>query len=136
WIADELDELGAETPTMITSTVDEPAYEEILELEPDLILAAYSGITEEQYELLSDIAPTVASPDEPWVPPGRRGASGRGRARGRAARGTPRARGQDRRGDLGRGGHLLRLPRRRPARGVPLRPRARERPGGGRARQR
>lgn len=84
WIADELDELGAETPTMITSTVDEPAYEEILELEPDLILAAYSGITEEQYELLSDIAPTVAYPDEPWVTPWRDVASIVGEALGRA----------------------------------------------------
>ena len=36
-----------------------------------MILAPYSGITEEQYELLSEIAPTVAYPDEPWTTPWR-----------------------------------------------------------------
>ena len=41
-----------------------PPYEEIAEAAPDVILAPYSGITEEQYELLSEIAPTVAYPDE------------------------------------------------------------------------
>lgn len=71
WVAEELDELGAETPTMITETAEEPAYEEIAALEPDLILAVYSGITEEQYELLSEIAPTVAYPDEAWTTPWR-----------------------------------------------------------------
>ncbi|MCW4384890.1 iron-siderophore ABC transporter substrate-binding protein [Salinibacterium sp. SYSU T00001] len=71
WIAEELEELGAETPTMFPATTEEPAYEEIVELEPDLILAVYSGITEEQYEVLSDIAPTVAYPDEAWTTPWR-----------------------------------------------------------------
>lgn len=69
WIAEKLDELGAETPTMFPTTDEAPAYEDILALEPDLILAPYSGITEEQYELLSDIAPTVAYPEEPWTTP-------------------------------------------------------------------
>lgn len=84
WVAEELNEMGAETPTLISSTVDEPAYEEILALEPDLILAVYSGITEEHYELLSDIAPTVAYPDEPWTTPWREVASMVGEALGKA----------------------------------------------------
>lgn len=70
WVAEALDEAGAE-PTMLPATVEEPAYEEITALEPDLILAPYSGITAEQYELLSEIAPTVAYPEEPWTTPWR-----------------------------------------------------------------
>lgn len=46
--------------------------EKIAALQPDLILALYSGITEEEYILLSQIAPTVAQPADyvdygiPW----------------------------------------------------------------------
>jgi iron complex transport system substrate-binding protein len=41
-----------------------PNIEKIAALKPDLILAIYSGITEEQYTLLSQIAPTVAQSAE------------------------------------------------------------------------
>ena len=71
WVADELDELGAETPTILTDDGEAPPYEELIEATPDVILAPYSGITEEQYELLSEIAPTVAYPDAPWTTPWR-----------------------------------------------------------------
>lgn len=71
WVAEELDELGAETPVILTDDGEAPPYEEIVEAAPDVILAPYSGITEEQYELLSEIAPTVAYPDEPWTTPWR-----------------------------------------------------------------
>ena len=70
WVAEALQEAGAE-PTMIPAGVEEPAYEEIGALAPDLILAPYSGITAEQYEVLSEIAPTVAYPEEPWTTPWR-----------------------------------------------------------------
>lgn len=67
WVEEGLADLDAETPAIIPSTVGEPAYEEIAEQAPDLILAVYSGITEEQYDVLSEIAPTVAYPDAPWA---------------------------------------------------------------------
>ncbi|WP_043502437.1 iron-siderophore ABC transporter substrate-binding protein [Georgenia sp. SUBG003] len=70
WVAEALQEAGAE-PTMIPASVEEPAYEEIGALAPDLILAPYSGITAEQYDVLSEIAPTVAYPEEPWTTPWR-----------------------------------------------------------------
>ena len=70
WVSEKLTEMGAET-TMIPATVEEPAYEDIDELEPDLILAPYSGITAEQYDLLSEIAPTVAYPEAAWTTPWR-----------------------------------------------------------------
>jgi iron complex transport system substrate-binding protein len=71
WTAEALDELGAKTPILIPSSNETPAYEQIAEAAPDLILAVYSGITKEQYELLSEIAPTVAYPDKAWTTPWR-----------------------------------------------------------------
>ncbi|MCU1447199.1 iron-siderophore ABC transporter substrate-binding protein [Cryobacterium sp.] len=65
WISEALDEQGEDLPTVLSDST-EPPYEEIAEAAPEVILAAYSGLTEEQYELLSDIAPVVAYPDEPW----------------------------------------------------------------------
>lgn len=71
WVAEELDELGAETPVILTDDGEAPPYEELVEVAPDVILAPFSGITEEQYELLSEIAPTVAYEGEPWTTPWR-----------------------------------------------------------------
>jgi iron-siderophore transport system substrate-binding protein len=71
WVAGELDELGAETPMILTDDGEAPPYEQLVEAAPDIILAPYSGITEEQYELLSAIAPTVAYDGEPWTTPWR-----------------------------------------------------------------
>lgn len=85
WIAVKLKELGVKTPTMITETKEAPAYEEILAVKPDLILATYSGITKAQYKLLSDIAPTVAYPHKPWSTPWRDVISIDGKALGKTA---------------------------------------------------
>jgi len=71
WIAERVNELDAKVPEVVPSSSEEPAYEDIAAVRPDLILAPYSGITKEQYELLSDIAPTVAYPDKPWNTPWR-----------------------------------------------------------------
>lgn len=71
WVAEELEEIGAETPQILTDDGETPPYEELVEAAPDVILAPYSGITEEQYELLSEIAPTVAYEGEPWTTPWR-----------------------------------------------------------------
>lgn len=66
WISEALDKKGVDTPTVLSDST-EPPYEEIAAAAPDVILAAYSGLTEEQYELLSDIAPVVAYSDAPWA---------------------------------------------------------------------
>lgn len=66
WIHDEVTERGDELPELITGST-ELDIESILELEPDLILAPWSGVTQDQYDLLSDIAPTVAYPEQPWT---------------------------------------------------------------------
>ncbi|MET1042924.1 MAG: iron-siderophore ABC transporter substrate-binding protein [Microbacteriaceae bacterium] len=85
WVAEKLDAMGEETPTVIPESTEAPAYEQIAEAAPDLILAVYSGITEEQYALLSEIAPTVAYPDEAWATPWRDVISTVGDALGKSA---------------------------------------------------
>lgn len=85
WIADELETLGAETPTVLPDSAEAPI-DAIAAAEPDLILAQYSGLTAEEYELLSSIAPTVAYPDQPWATPWRDVVTITGEALGRADR--------------------------------------------------
>lgn len=68
WIEDALAAAGAETPTILEQT-NEPPFEQIAALKPDVIIAAYSGITEDQYALLSAIAPTIAYSGAPWSTP-------------------------------------------------------------------
>lgn len=45
--------------------------DEIAALEPDLIIGTNSGMSEEDYDRLSAIAPTVAYPETPWSTPWR-----------------------------------------------------------------
>lgn len=65
WVEDKLQELGAETPVLFDES-DGPDYEAIADTRPDVILASYSGLTQEQYDRLSGIAPVVAYPEIPW----------------------------------------------------------------------
>ncbi|HYF66258.1 MAG TPA: ABC transporter substrate-binding protein, partial [Herpetosiphonaceae bacterium] len=65
------DELGDAKPEIVGDGSG-ANFEKIAALKPDLILALYSGLTQENYDLLSKIAPTVAQPGEyvdygiPW----------------------------------------------------------------------
>lgn len=65
WVETKLEELGAETPVLFDETegID---FEAVADTQPDVILAAYSGITQEDYDTLSKIAPVVAYPDVAW----------------------------------------------------------------------
>jgi iron complex transport system substrate-binding protein len=65
WIHEALEESGEDLPVQFTGGT-EIDVEAILELEPDVILAPWSGITQEQFDTLSEIAPTVAYPDLAW----------------------------------------------------------------------
>lgn len=65
WVEAKLDELGAETPVLFDET-DGIDYEAVADTEPDVILAAYSGLTQEEYDTLSKIAPVVAYPEVAW----------------------------------------------------------------------
>lgn len=80
WYGDEDDAIfpwaeeaaGGANPPVLNMPHGELNFEAIAALEPDLILGVYSGITEEEYETLSAIAPTVAQTGEyidfgmPW----------------------------------------------------------------------
>lgn len=85
WIGDELTELGAETPTILQNDGTDVPVEQIAAARPDVILANYSGLTQDQYDTLSRIAPTVAYPGEPWATPWRDVVSTVGQALGRSA---------------------------------------------------
>ncbi|GGM37775.1 iron-siderophore ABC transporter substrate-binding protein [Microbacterium saperdae] len=65
WVEEKLDELGADTPVLFDET-DGIDYEAVADTEPDVILAAYSGLTQEEYDTLSKIAPVVAYPTVKW----------------------------------------------------------------------
>jgi iron complex transport system substrate-binding protein len=65
WIHEAVTEAGEELPTQFAGA-DDIDFEAVIELEPDVILAPWSGVTQEQYDVLTDIAPTVAYPDLPW----------------------------------------------------------------------
>ena len=85
WTAEKLEELGAETPEVLPDATDELPFEDIAAAEPDLILAVFSGITAEDYELLSEIAPTVAYVGEAWTTPWKDVVTTVGDALGRSA---------------------------------------------------
>ncbi len=65
WTAEKFKELGVENPVLFKDT-DGLDYEAISDVTPDVILAAYSGITQDEYDLLSQIAPVIAYPTLPW----------------------------------------------------------------------
>lgn len=70
WTLDAYEALGADEP-VVFSTADGTDFEAVADTQPDVILAAYSGVTEEDYATLSEIAPTVAYPDAAWITPWR-----------------------------------------------------------------
>lgn len=62
WFDTKLEELGGEAPEQYSET-DGIDFEAIAALTPDVILGVYSGLTQEDYDRLSEIAPTVAYPE-------------------------------------------------------------------------
>ncbi|MGW4800551.1 iron-siderophore ABC transporter substrate-binding protein [Nonomuraea sp. NPDC004297] len=65
WIHEAVTKAGGTLPKQFAGgeNID---IEAIVELSPDVILAPWSGITQDQFKILSDIAPTVAYPDLAW----------------------------------------------------------------------
>ncbi|TFV66598.1 UNVERIFIED_ORG: iron-siderophore ABC transporter substrate-binding protein [Bacillus sp. AZ43] len=66
WVSERLEELGGETPVLFDET-DGIDFEAVADTDPDVILAGYSGLTQEDYDTLSEIAPVVAYPEAPWA---------------------------------------------------------------------
>ncbi|MDQ0185792.1 ABC transporter substrate-binding protein [Cytobacillus sp. FSL R5-0569] len=66
WTTKKLEELDIKDPNIYQDT-DGLDFEAIADSNPDVILAGYSGITQEDYDLLTQIAPVVAYPTTPWT---------------------------------------------------------------------
>lgn len=65
WVAARLKELNAPVPVLFDEG-DGIDFEAVAATRPDVILAAYSGLSRADYDTLSQIAPVVAYPDAPW----------------------------------------------------------------------
>jgi iron complex transport system substrate-binding protein len=70
WVREYVEAESLQMPEVLPDSQAAPV-EAIAATRPDLILAPYSGITDTEYEQLSQIAPTVAYPEEPWATPWR-----------------------------------------------------------------
>ncbi|WP_245641996.1 iron-siderophore ABC transporter substrate-binding protein [Nonomuraea candida] len=70
WVEERLKELKAPKPVLFDET-DGIDFEAVADTQPDVILAAYSGLTQQDYDTLSQIAPTVAYPEAAWSTPWR-----------------------------------------------------------------
>ncbi|MCC3294122.1 iron-siderophore ABC transporter substrate-binding protein [Arthrobacter sp. zg-Y411] len=70
WIDEALEELdapiGSDNAPAQYSEADGIAFDDVAATNPDVILAAYSGLSQEDYDKLAKIAPVVAYPDAAW----------------------------------------------------------------------
>lgn len=66
WVAEKLTELGAEKPVLFDEG-DGIDFEAVAATDPDVILASYSGLTQAEYDTLSQIAPVIAYPESAWA---------------------------------------------------------------------
>ncbi|WP_311272682.1 MULTISPECIES: iron-siderophore ABC transporter substrate-binding protein [unclassified Rhizobium] len=66
WVAEKLKALGAEKPVLFDEG-DGIDFEAVAATKPDVILAAYSGLSQSDYDTLSQIAPVIAYPEAPWA---------------------------------------------------------------------
>ena len=66
WVQGKLDELGGKPPKLFDE-VDGINFEQVADTAPDVILGANSGMSKKDYQTLSEIAPTIAFPDQPWL---------------------------------------------------------------------
>ncbi|TCV69989.1 iron-siderophore ABC transporter substrate-binding protein [Neorhizobium sp. S3-V5DH] len=65
WVAEKLAELDADKPVLFDEG-DGIDFEAVAATNPDVILASYSGLSQSDYDTLSQIAPVVAYPEAPW----------------------------------------------------------------------
>ena len=65
WVEAKLEELGGEVPVLFDES-DGIDFEGVGDTGPEVILAAYSGLTQEDFDTLSEIAPTVPFPEIAW----------------------------------------------------------------------
>ncbi len=84
WFDAQVATFGGSAPARYDDADGAPV-EEIAQLAPDLILATNSGITKEEYDKLSKLAPVVAYPEVAWGTPWQESLRIIGKALGRSA---------------------------------------------------
>jgi ABC-type fe3+-hydroxamate transport system, periplasmic component len=65
WADEAFKKLGVDKPNVFDDTAG-LNFEEIGDAKPDIILASYSGISQEEYDTLSQIAPVIPYKEKPW----------------------------------------------------------------------
>jgi len=65
WVAERLADLDAQVPPLFDEG-DGIDFEAVAATNPDIILAAYSGLSRSDYDTLSKIAPVIPHRDGPW----------------------------------------------------------------------
>jgi iron complex transport system substrate-binding protein len=68
WFREAIEDGGHELPATI-SAVPEIDMDAIVALEPDVIIAPNSGLTQSDFDILNQLAPTVAYPERAWATP-------------------------------------------------------------------
>lgn len=71
WVSEAIDALGGTAPEILDATGDLPV-EELLAANPDVLIAPYSGLTQEQYDAVTGAGIAVVAPEEGlWTTPWR-----------------------------------------------------------------
>jgi iron complex transport system substrate-binding protein len=86
WVEDALEELGGEEPAILDNAAFELSVEELLAADPDVLIAPYSGLTQEEYDAVTAAGIPVVAPEEAaWSTPWRDVITETGKALGLAA---------------------------------------------------
>ncbi len=68
WISEAIDELGGQAPTILDSSAAEISVEELLAADPDVLLAPYSGLTQDEFDAVTAAGvAVVAYPEAAWT---------------------------------------------------------------------
>ncbi|WP_322544608.1 ABC transporter substrate-binding protein [Rhodococcoides fascians] len=72
WISDAIDASGGPAPTLLDNVTDALTVEKVLAADPDVLLAPHSGLTQAEYDAVTDAGiPVIAPPEELWSTPWR-----------------------------------------------------------------
>ena len=83
WVEDAVEELGGEEPIILDNATYELSVEELLAADPDVLIAPYSGLTQEEYDAVTGAGIPVVAPEEAlWSTPWREVITETGKALG------------------------------------------------------
>lgn len=72
WVEEAIEELGGPEPVVLDNSSYELSVEELLAADVDVLIAPYSGLTEEEYDAVSGAGiPVIAPEEELWATPWR-----------------------------------------------------------------